>query len=699
MGLFYLAASKEPLNFTCLQKELVKRQVSIQIEHGHVDYYSPTPYIFIAHYPVDTNFTSIGNSIYRKQLSSESCTMTVLQGYCYDREFPESFLNAKEIHRIVTNEESDIESIRRRLGGDYSVLHVDDKGDVSVFNDLCGLEHVYYYLDDCRLTVSNRLSLIENRDHYSFDFISSLSQPLTGFMTSDGTYLTKVRKLRITTHLKSLDGQFKEVSAAPYMYDFGRISLPADNLKYELLLSKGIDEICSLLRLTTVDQEIVRLPITGGKDSRAVLALCLLAGLEEKIELFTFGEKDHPEVVVGASIAKLMNLPHTVKPRARPKDISVLEFYRNIAIHAFQVEGLMTPWDIQNRGPYSNGVQITGFCGEYLRPFNDKDNIDLSDHSSIKDIFRYYDPLDVIDDVVRKNVIESTFEELSNYTIFGAENADMANLYHASGAYSGWLGAAGRLSSYMSTAIKPLNSYYLNNLAFGISSNLRSLEIIHYDIISRVGRNLLEQPFFRQRWHPDLLEHNREAGVNVEPIVGNNSFPVHGSWQYQFNNMTKHRKEALYIIDRFKQSELWNYVNREKIVERLKSHSFNGNELHSVLGIFGVLFKCEKIEIPRKAHHQKTQLDSFKIALTFLSDENSQDSSEIVYDAIKNSEIKVGADSAEYSIAVNSYAAELVNGGAIDKRQRLGTGEVVQLVKKFVYRLLGKARRILFSNG
>lgn len=621
MGIFYLKASKSPLDEKNELENISNYESSIHINHSGCTHYFLPNNLYLAHFKIPTYFYEADETFYEEEKPDGSKAITLLQGYCYLRE-PEigenSILDASKIHNLLLQENLDIESLRVTIAGEYAVIHIDFNSNVLIFNDLVGMEQIYYHNSlENYCVASNRLSFIEkdrNRSQF-FDYEAMLCLPTTAFIDMDGTYLREVFKLRQDHVLCIENYSFNPQRLKPHFYHFGRMENDFSQEKFDDLLERGINESINWLQRVTHDKEKIELGITGGKDSRTVLALCLMAGLKDKIELFTNGTNEHPEVIVGKQIAQQFNLPHEIRQPGIPPTLDLQSFHRNIAVHVFQTEGLMTPWDIQNRGSYPTGLSINGTCGEFFRPFQ-KYNQYLTEAPSTQSITRYFDPLDIIDTNMKRQIESRISAAICTFIDYGAQYEDLPNIYHIANSYTGWLGTSLRLNSYAITTIKPLYSYFLTNLAFSLPAKVRATEIIHYSIIERCSRNLLELPFFAQKWDPQLEKYGKTYGLNVEPLPPPVNTSVHGSWQFQFNKNPELRLATAQLFEQRANAKIWKYINKEKLLKKLEKGKFSMPELHSLFGIIGVFFKSENIEIPRKMYnHQLSELENERISL------------------------------------------------------------------------------------
>jgi hypothetical protein len=111
--------------------------------------------------------------------------------------------------------------------------------------------------------------------------------------------------------------------------------------------------------------EPVELSLTGGKDSRLVLAALVRAGVAVRAK--THGFPEHPDVTVAAEIARRLGIEHVIREPATPdKKIDVATRIRATVLVA---DGMLSAFENVGRPDHSPGpvVAIGGHGGELLR--------------------------------------------------------------------------------------------------------------------------------------------------------------------------------------------------------------------------------------------------------------------------------------------------------------------------------------------
>lgn len=573
-------------------------------------------------YPIDTALASADNGIYCHCIEGTLQSITLLIGHCFEFGQASRLWSAEDVFSRLNRHELNPQLCRADLGGDYSIIHIQTNGLVLAFGDACSMESLFVRQGPSSVELSNRIALLERpaERQSGFDFAYALSPALTAFHASGGTFLNAVRRFEIDEVLFRKEGEAVQFSKmTPSIYERGRLSLVHDQQHIESLLSQGIEQSIAWLNYATRNIERLDVAITGGKDSRAVVAMCVAAGLSDRIRLFTNGEDDHPEVIIGRAVADTLGLEHERRAVIKKPETALSDFFENIAVHCFQAEAMMSPWDTQNRAGYPRGINVGGLCGEYLRPFRNSVGKVQDD---LRQIVRYRDPLGVISPDISGRICTGIFGRLTRYKEHGAHDSDMANLYHFSEAYSGWLSPALRLNAYAITTLKPLNNVTLNQVSFALPAEQRATEFLHYSIMEHCAEKLLDLPFFVQEWSNKLAAYGKTRGLNVKPLKQQRSYPVFGSWQHQLQGSDTINAQALALLNETRHSRFWEHVDRERFYNRLRERQMDGHQLHSAIGIFGALFKYESIELPRQMFHSN---DKKPTAVVCLRAKNESD--------------------------------------------------------------------------
>lgn len=108
--------------------------------------------------------------------------------------------------------------------------------------------------------------------------------------------------------------------------------------------------------------------LTGGRDSRLVLALAVAEGVEGAVRYMTAesfpGERD-PDVEVASMLAERLGLEHRVL-RMNYQDWTPDEFERRVRVHAHTTSGMLGAKNLRARLAVRGHIQVSGAFGENL---------------------------------------------------------------------------------------------------------------------------------------------------------------------------------------------------------------------------------------------------------------------------------------------------------------------------------------------
>lgn len=189
------------------------------------------------------------------------------------------------------------------LGGAFSIVRASSKS-IQVWNTPARLEHVYWQEEGEVVVVSNRALTAHSvarsgrEPEYSVSFVRAMV--VTGYPSTEAAPFQGIEVLPPASML-SVDRNGVRV-VTPTWDDHG-----ADLEESTEELVQSLVESVSLARSNSV----VESALTGGKDSRLIVALLRAAGIE--FATFTGGLDQHPDMVVARRVAAELGLSHTVK--------------------------------------------------------------------------------------------------------------------------------------------------------------------------------------------------------------------------------------------------------------------------------------------------------------------------------------------------------------------------------------------------
>ncbi|WP_037507223.1 hypothetical protein, partial [Rhizorhabdus wittichii] len=171
--------------------------------------------------------------------------------------------------------------------GEYAVARLHPDGTLDAFSDRAGL-HQLFHGTQGQAVLANRAGLVATLlDDWTSDPAGLRWLPAIGYRVGTATAYRAVAQL----------GQERRIGIGPAGTAITTMADPVIRFDgprgfsaaLDPLLDEGIVQAQAAIRLGIPADGAIDLPITGGKDSRVVLALCLAAGLRDRLRLFTRG--------------------------------------------------------------------------------------------------------------------------------------------------------------------------------------------------------------------------------------------------------------------------------------------------------------------------------------------------------------------------------------------------------------------------
>lgn len=153
-----------------------------------------------------------------------------------------------------------------------------------------------------------------------------------------------------------------------YFLRFGyypnNISTVINQINFEFKHFYDIEELINLFKeviSSSCENKKIRIPLSGGFDSRFLLAICLDLFPKDKIELYTFGSKDTFDFQIPTTISKKLKLTHSFSEQSTYN--YNLEEHKNEALKYNK----LTHFFHTGRGDYKfEGITLSGLAGDIL---------------------------------------------------------------------------------------------------------------------------------------------------------------------------------------------------------------------------------------------------------------------------------------------------------------------------------------------
>lgn len=390
---------------------------------------------------------------------------------------------------------------RHRLRGVFTLVRADRDGGGFVVGDPLALSFTYHGETNDFVVVSSRAALAASalsaggaprRDPLGVCGLAHSSYRIghrTGF---DG-----VQTLPAGAHivLRPSSGATLVSAPWPWMPDSGITDDPRAAL--DLIL----DEITEIVATSLTAPATSRVAdLTGGKDSRLVLAAAVHAGVADQFTFRTHGAGDLGDVQVASQLAERMGLRHEAELRMTEPPPYAERLARFVSVSG----GVVNAWDLKSPGARPPGVRLSGANGECLRAHAMVEQPPRSD----ADLIRYFD--DVLRfgqlDLVKPDVVGHYREVALAILLEGGSGVmdplDQLESFQIQTRARARYGPLEELDP--DHRILGLYSIDAIRAAFALGSRQRQLERVHYELMRRVSPILVNEPFARLGWSSEL---------------------------------------------------------------------------------------------------------------------------------------------------------------------------------------------------
>lgn len=461
------------------------------------------------------------------------------------------------------------------VAGEYAIARLHRDGTLEAFGDPAGLYQLFRSADG-RPVAANRASFVAMlRGAAEPDRESALWLGTIGYRAGTATGWNGVTQLQQGERLVALPTGSR-VERQPFRLPEAR-GFAAGGAA---LIEQGLEQAKAAVRLAAGDKPL-DLPITGGKDSRVVLAVALAAGLRDRLTLFTRGYIGHPDVTVGEMIAERLGLPHRREPPLGsdlPADLDAGAFMILLRTIAFQADGGMGGWDNVSGTGIGRATLVSGHLGEVLKAYAKRLPDGPLDPAAMVRLQAPFDPIELLRRDARDRLALSLKRQMDEASLAGAEEADLPDLFYWRNRVTNWLGGIRGIKAFERQPVLPLGVPALMQLAFLMTAAERKAELAHFKLIEAAAPELLDLPFAHQSWHPAL-------GIpEVPPILAAPGAALFGSWQWSVNRVPSVRA-ALARLFASVDIPLWEDVDRARLIDALRQRHFDYFDLISLLGL------------------------------------------------------------------------------------------------------------------
>lgn len=407
------------------------------------------------------------------------------------------------------------EAVCGELHGVFAAATVDANGNGLILADPLGLRCVYYGRNSEVIAVSSRARLVADALSVgglpvTRDRISATWQAFISYHVGDATGYEGVRVLAPGS-VVTIESGSASITYRPAPW------LPTDEVRtrsFDQKVEELRADVASTLTAaldTAAARHVVRL--TGGKDSRLVLAIAVDAGVAQEFEYETIGPPNLADVRIAAELCEMFELRHEVKFFGlRPE-----KPYRDRAFDFVEATaGMVNIWDLQSPPRGAGDLYVTGLCGEILHSYR-KVEPPPADEVALVRLFAklHLNRLELVRDDAADEIHRRLVDDLLDDPDGGAEPFDLLQTHYVKNRMRfSRLGPREELSG--EHLVHPLYSISTTRAAYSLDPRDRQSKVLVAEAMHRCSPKLFSHRFDSGSWdervNARLRTSDRDAG-------------------------------------------------------------------------------------------------------------------------------------------------------------------------------------------
>ena len=390
--------------------------------------------------------------------------------------------------------------------GVYAALALRPDGSGSVWNDPLGFRCLYIGESADEFVVGTRASLVALASGAaSKDLTHAAWLAALGHWVGESTGYAGIRVLAPGTTvvidppratLRQRDLPWTDLGSRPHTDPDG-------------LYEATIAELTTTMQALAAEPRRPVIGLTGGRDSRVLLAIALAANIEHRFDYLTVGPPNLPDVVVASELADRFGLAHRVEFLEL---LDTTPFAERATWFARATAGMVNVFDTR-AAPTRNHLLVTGVCGELLRT-SEQVPVHSADRPGVEHHFRKerFNTLglvvpDVFDQLHRE-LWEAVF---STPDSIGLDPLDLAQRH---GVIEKMrlvrLGPSTELPA--TRTVQPLNSSTAARAAMTLGGARRQSGVFDAELMRRTCPDLIDHRFAGQPWDENVRSHLTAMG-------------------------------------------------------------------------------------------------------------------------------------------------------------------------------------------
>lgn len=396
------------------------------------------------------------------------------------------------------------------LNGEFCAAHYHlGSHRLSGVSDFTGLRPLYYMDNPGYFAISNRQMflnpLLTDSERVNIDPIEVADLLGKGNKFTDRSILKGVRMLRpgFGVSFTPNDGIVIRRSGQP-IFKVRGLPTKSDYIRSVQEIVRNFD---NLNNIPGLDGQPIRISLTGGEDSRLVLAAALESRVSERIETFTYGFADNPDIAAAGMVAQKAGVPHIKNiqvPSKNLQDRSFADIWLDLTRHAFRFEGAPGAWDGGASRASQTRLDLVGYFDAYFKRVRPTSaNIDVISRNVARAFMcepqQPFDPMGILSAEAIRHSNEFCDSWLEGVLNEGAELNDIPELFYFDFRLPWW---GGSMASNVASLyrIAPLASKFAASTGLKQTLPDRRERKFIFEAMLILRRDLLELPYLNKKW-------------------------------------------------------------------------------------------------------------------------------------------------------------------------------------------------------
>jgi hypothetical protein len=486
-------------------------------------------------------------------------------------------------------EHEPLTGVASSLGGFYAVVELTRAGHGIALSDPLGFRCVYYGENDDVVAISSRAALVAEAltragERPTRDPECVSWQAFTTYLVGGSTGYNDVHVAPSGgSVILRPDASLIVAKTAPWLPGDGERKPELDEVVERV--TADISETLRAVLDVPASRHVVGL--TGGKDSRVLLAVALASGLADRFDFETIGPPALADVQVAEELAEAFGLRHETKffgmRPPEPYDERIRSFIADTA-------GMVNLWDIEAASPVRDEIRVTGLCGEILRTFRPNKTV----IGSTTDLLEEFRPqlltrLGLLEPELAAKLRERAISELFDVAGATAKPHELFDsFYPRTRMRFSRIGPREEVTK--DHRIAPLYSIDAIRAAFSLGGPARRDELLHFEIIRRSSPQLARHRFAGPGWNeataarlsPRSLADEPSPRVKAKPSTGDKAESL---MQRVQGKSSPERTNVYRAVLSDRQSAAWSFLDRAKAISALdRFETLNATERRELCG-------------------------------------------------------------------------------------------------------------------